>query len=101
MARPLAPASPNDVANVDLALARLRAARSALADTGAVQALAKVNAAIKSTEGALRHVARRARATAAEAKATREHYTTTGESLKRDAHGLPADHPHNFTDRLI
>lgn len=54
----------------------------------APQALAKVASAIKSTEGALRHVERRLHAST-DATATCEHYATTGESLKRDASQTP------------
>lgn len=65
MARPLAPATANDVHNVAAALSDLRAARQRLSAAGCPSALASVQAAIKSTEGALRHVQRRADATAA------------------------------------
>jgi hypothetical protein len=62
MARPLSPATPNDVANVQRALQLLRQARDCLADTGSPNALARVNLAISSTDGAVRHVQRRANA---------------------------------------
>lgn len=59
MARPLAPARPHDVKHVSDALEMLRSARTRLAAAECPAALAKVQAAIKSTEGALRHVQRR------------------------------------------
>lgn len=76
MARPLTPASADDVKRVRMALVQLKSARALLSGAWQVrplandgplapQALAKVQAAIKSTEGALRHVQRRADATAA------------------------------------
>lgn len=96
MARPLIPATPREVYRVDSALYHLRQARDALTGRAkgdkaaespvAPQALERVNAAIKSAEGALRHVQRRADATAAP---------------RPDPARLPSDHPDNFTDRLI
>ncbi len=64
MPRPLAPATARDVDDVRQALELLRLARSYLVETSP-NALARVQAAIKSTEGALRHVQRRADVTAA------------------------------------
>lgn len=65
MARKLAPASADDVQNVQLALYHLRQARDHLKRANTPQAAAKVASTIKSTEGALRHVQRRADVTAA------------------------------------
>lgn len=69
MARPLAPASPRDVARVDQALYHLKLARDLLTGRAtrdkaaespiAPQMLERVQAAIKSGDGALRHVERR------------------------------------------
>lgn len=60
MARPLNPASADQAGAVRDALQLLRDARDKLTAAEAPQALAKVRAAISSTEGALRHVGRRA-----------------------------------------
>lgn len=65
MPRRLAPASRLHVQKVESALALLREARGLLDEAGAPAALASVRAAIKSTDGALRHVQRRAEACAA------------------------------------
>lgn len=62
MSRPLTPATRLDVTRVMDALEMLRAVRARLADADCPAALAKVQSAIKSTEGALRHVQRRYRA---------------------------------------
>lgn len=59
----LQPATIRDVHRVRLACERLRDARDALAQAGAVRAAAKVRRALKSAEGALRHVERRQRTT--------------------------------------
>lgn len=88
MARKLQPATADDVTSVLDALANLRSARDRLAKAGATSALEAVRSAIKSTEGALRHVQRRYRETLdaqrrEDVTTTREHYATTGESLKR------------------
>lgn len=64
MPRALQPATRADVQRVRLALAQLREARDNLRAAGAVLALARVNAALKSADGALRHVERRAHRTA-------------------------------------
>lgn len=98
MSRPLTPATARDVSNVLDALEHLRAARRLLSAADCPAALPKVASAIKSTEGALRHVQRRYRASFTlpqvdgdgflvidDATATRDHYATTGESLKRAA----------------
>lgn len=61
MARPLNPASAADVTRVLDALEMLRAVRARLTAAECPAAVAKVASAIKSTEGALRHVQRRYR----------------------------------------
>ena len=65
MARPLTTATAADVRGVLDALAALKVARAALTAAECPAALAKVQSAIKSTEGALRHVQRRYRDTLA------------------------------------
>lgn len=64
MARPLAPARPGAERRVASALSQLRDVRDTLAAEGCSQAADKVRAAIASTGGALRHVQRRADASA-------------------------------------
>lgn len=66
MPRQLQPATESDVGRVRLALEYLRGARDCLAQAKAPQALARVQAAIKSTDGALRHVQGRALRTSRE-----------------------------------
>lgn len=60
MARPLRPATRDDVASVDSAVAHLKAARDLLSAVGADKAAARVRAALSSADGARRHVDRRA-----------------------------------------
>lgn len=60
MPRRLKPATIRDVHRVRRSLHLLRDARDELAEVGASRALQRVRAAITSTEGALRHVERRA-----------------------------------------
>jgi len=69
MARPLIPATPREVARVDSAIYHLRLARDLLSGAAkgdkaaetpiAPQTLARVQQAIKSADGAARHVERR------------------------------------------
>lgn len=60
MARPLAPAGSHDTADIAEAIRSLRHARDMLRSANAPKALAKVQAALKSAEGAHRHAQRRA-----------------------------------------
>lgn len=60
MARPLPNATAAQVAAARQGLQLLRDARDAFRTAGAPAALAKVNAAIASADGAVRHVERRA-----------------------------------------
>lgn len=59
MARSIKPASPADPARVARAVALLREARDLLAAADCPQSLARVRAAIRSADGARRHVDRR------------------------------------------
>lgn len=59
MARPLRPATRQDVAAVDSAVAHLKAARDLLQGVGAEKAAARVRLALSSADGARRHVWRR------------------------------------------
>ena len=63
--RPLKPATVASVANVAQAVALLKTARDLLAREGCDLAAGRVRLAISSADGALRHVRRRADATAA------------------------------------
>lgn len=60
--RTLRPATAAHVAHVERALEYLAAARTHLAEADCPQALERVRSCIKSTEGALRHIERRAAA---------------------------------------
>lgn len=64
MSRPLKPARAGAEQRVAAALRQLRDVRNTLTAEGCSQAAAKVRAAITSTGGALRHMERRADATA-------------------------------------
>jgi hypothetical protein len=64
MARQLKPATRADVDHVRLAIHHLQVARDLLRQAGATAALSRVRAALKSAEGAQRHVERRANETA-------------------------------------
>ena len=61
MARPIKPASAADVEAVGIACAMLREARNLLAKAGASRSAERVRRALKSVEGAGRHVAHRHR----------------------------------------
>lgn len=56
MARPFKPATAEQVRDVGIALAHLRAARDLLQSSDSPLALERVRLAITSTEGALRHI---------------------------------------------
>jgi len=60
MPRQLKPAESADVIRVRRALSLLREARDLLRQVGAVRTVERVQAAIKSADGAVRHVERRA-----------------------------------------
>lgn len=59
MARPLRPATLQDVQAIDSAVVHLRRARDLLTGAGADKAAARVRLALSSADGALRHVDRR------------------------------------------
>lgn len=65
MPRSLKPASHDNVIQAENALACLRQARNWLRNADSPRSLARVLAAIKSTEGAIRHLGRRVGASAA------------------------------------
>lgn len=59
MARTIKPATWDQAANVEMALADLRSARARLKAADCPQAARKVRSALKSADGALRHVRHR------------------------------------------
>lgn len=63
MARPIKPATAADVEAVGIACAMLREARNLLTRAGASRSADRVRRALKSAEGAGRHVAHRRRRT--------------------------------------
>lgn len=59
--RPLRPATEDQIIQAENALALMRKARGWLRNADTPQALARLHGVIKSTEGAVRHLKRRAR----------------------------------------